>query len=254
MTVDGRDISELNGPLPASWFGGLGFVIVRAFNERGRLDKRLDQYLAASAGVTARGVYGWPIAGDDNHTLGRALGFIGRDLELPAWADYELGGRARLPDVRELEDYCRGIESAGCRAGWYSNRTDYRTSPVLDTYPWWYANPSHNPAPREPAIVQYGEVGGVDADRCTDAWFARLSTTAPQPTPEDAEMPVVIFGQSSPNVPVAYLVLGGRAIATWTAGPYAFGCPAGGVDYVKGHEGTPLVLVTPADLARVIVP
>ena len=254
MMRNGRDVSELNGPLSREWFAQWDFVIIRASNERGRTDARAAQYLYDSKGVTARGVYGWPIAGADNAALGRTLGQLAIGLELGGWADYERGGRLRMPTATDVADYCAGTLSAGVVAGWYSNRSDYVSTPALDAFPWWYANPSGNPDPRDPAIVQTGIVNGVDTDTMTDQWFARL-TGAPTPQPiGDDEMLTVIFGQDTPGHQVAHLCQGGRAVVTWTAGPFTFGAPAGALDYVAKNPGTPLVLAEPADLARVVTP
>lgn len=250
----GNDISEENGPIPREWFAGRDFVIIRAFNERGRLDHRVNEYMAASDGVCARGLYGWPIHGEDNAGLGHALGIMAAGCELGAWADYERGGRVFMPTPDEVAAYCAGALETGVVAGWYSNRSDWRSTPALDALPWWYANPSGLPNPRDPAIVQTGTVNGVDTDTITDEWWARL-TRAPSPQPPEVdEMLACIFGQDSPGHPVAHLCQGGRALSTWTEGPYTFGCPAGALDYVAKNPGTPLVLVTPADLARVVTP
>lgn len=254
MILDGRDTSELNGTLSRAWFAMQGFVIVRAFNEHGRMDRELDNSLTESAGVTWRGVYGWPIAGDDNYTLGRALGVVAEGLELGAWADYEKPPHAALPSHGELRDYLAGIRSVGVVAGFYSNRSEYPDDPALDVFPWWYANPSGNPEPRHPTIVQYGIVAGVDADRADAGELAALNPQPIPPTTPEDDVLVVVFGQTTNKVQTACLVAGGRAIATWTEGPYVFGCPHAGTDYVTAHPGTPLVLVTPADLARVTTP
>lgn len=252
--IDGRDVSELNGDLSSGWFAAQGFVIVRAFNEHGRIDARLTANLARSQGVTLRGVYGWPIAGDDNYQLGRALGIVAGQVELGAWADYELGGRQALPTQSDLLDYLRGIESTGAVAGFYSNRSEYPSWSALDQYPWWFANPSNLDAPRPPTIVQYGIVDGVDADRATEAALLQLQRIQPAPPIGDDDMPVIVFGQDHAGHSVAYLCQGGRALATWDTNVGQFGIPAGATDYIDKHPGTPLVLVTPADLARVVVP
>jgi hypothetical protein len=172
--AEGRDISNWQGAPAPGWFAQYDFVIVQAFNEHGGANPYFNQSMANGAGRCkyGLGVYGWAISGADNFALGAQLGHIGNawGVTMGCWDDHEQGGRGAWPvSPGEMEQYLAGIESTGQKGGYYSNGSDFVSTPFLNGRPWWYANPSGNRNPRPPLIVQYGTPGGVDANRADDA-------------------------------------------------------------------------------------
>ena len=153
--AEGLDISEHQGFLPPEFFDQWDYVIIRAFNENGYPDKTFNDNWRKAAGRTLRGVYGWPtpfIAGDD-FARGQALVDIAPDAEAGYWADVERvsGGVA---SVHEVEQYLRGIESRGKRAGIYSNIGELPRSPYIDAHDWWMADYGPNNGTRHDPFAQ----------------------------------------------------------------------------------------------------
>lgn len=186
---EGADVSEHNGELAPEWFAHLDFVIIRVFNENGVGDARFAENWRNAAGQCARGAYGWPtpyVVGDDYH-LGQVLVHVAADAELGYWADRE-SVRGRAASLEDLEQFCKGIEAAGGRAGHYSNIGELLRSDYLDALPWWMADYGPNdgqrhdpnaqppipPADRPWQLHQYSSAGGLDRDWCDDDTFARL--------------------------------------------------------------------------------
>lgn len=169
--IHGCDISDDNSKsgMPVDFFRQYQFVIIQAFNEHGHLQSSFatNWSNAASAGIP-RGVYGWPIPGQNNFALGASLASAAPGVELGAYADYE-HSPAGLASVPELEDYLRGIESKGVLAGFYSNLSELPDTAFLNAHSWWFANPSNNPPPRPYTIEQYAVVNGVDLDVADDS-------------------------------------------------------------------------------------
>lgn len=251
---EGRDIYEGNGDFTSDWFAQWDFVIIRAMSDYGNRDAAFDRNWLAAAGRTKRGAYGWPRHGVDNHALGRACAILARDAELGVWVDYEQPPGQQLATIEELEDWCSGARSVDPTVGFYSNLSELPRSPLLDQLPWWFANPSGNPAPRDVALTQYGVVDGLDADRCTDESFAMLLGHPTPPPPGDDEMLALIAGKGSDGVTYGFLCQGGRAITTWSGTDGAFGFPKGLVDYRAANPTIPVSLCDPHDVDRVQLP
>lgn len=240
---EGRDISAWQGVKDPAWFAQFDFVAIRVFNEHGVLDSTFVENWRNAEGQTQRMAYGWPIAGADNHTLGQQLVRTAPGAEWGYWADYELGGWAQLPTPDELDAYLGGIESADsdADAGFYSNLAELPRGTALDETPWWFANPSGNPAPRPVAITQYGEVDGIDADRADTPPFG------PAPTNQgDDDMLIGIYTDGR-----AWLIQGGVVIHEYSGAPTPTGfgttVPAEAV-YPLQH-GVLNVALTASDLA-----
>lgn len=147
---EGVDVSQFQGDIDPDWFDQWDFVIVRAFDRHGDLDKRFVRNWQNAYGRTLRGVYGWPKPGADNRALGQALAAAAPDAEFGYWADYEHSAEYGLASHDDLEDYLAGI---GDRPkGVYSPVGSYPGG-VADSLPWWVAN--YGPTDGRPR--NYGE-------------------------------------------------------------------------------------------------
>lgn len=189
----GADVSEFQGPLSAEWFAQWSYVILRAVNDNGYPDQQFAGNWPNAKGqcVLGRGVYGWPIAGANNHDLGSALVANTPDAEFGYWADYEQPPSRPLASAGELEQYLQGIEDAGGKAGFYSNVYELARTPYLDARPWWAAgygpndgqiHPLDPPAPRDYLIHQFTSEGGLDRNVGDDAAL-RAFAQGGKPTP-----------------------------------------------------------------------
>lgn len=200
---EGVDISEHQGVWSPDQFAMFDYAILRAFNENGYRDKVIDQTWANAKGQTLRGVYGWPIPGGNNFELGAQLVREFPDAEAGYWADREVSGRG-VASADEVENYLRGIESLGGKAGFYSNIGECVFSPYLDAHDWWMADygpnngARHNPFDQPPVpsrpytIHQYSSAGGLDRN-----WSDTLDWTG-QPVPPAPTLPAFsLTGESA---------------------------------------------------------
>lgn len=211
--LHGCDISEVNGTLPPSWFKQWQFIGIRVFNEWGRLDNHFSyNWATAKSQGIPRLAYGWPRHGLNNTSLGQQLVVAAPGAECGYWADYEHSD-AGLATPSELEDYLRG-----CDGGFYSNLSELPRTSYLDQRPWWFANPSNNPAPRSFLIEQYGIVNGIDVDTAFDTLLMNGES---------------LTGDEHAWLQFCYIQLGG---AKWEAAGKPFPIP----DYHPGSAAVPL--------------
>jgi hypothetical protein len=166
----GADVSVFQGWLDPWFFDQYEFVIIRAFDRHGALDKRFVENWHKAYGRTLRGAYGWPKPGADNRALGAQLAAVAGDAEFGLWADFEFSPEYGIASLDDLLTYLDGIGTR--HKGVYANIPTYREflidSPV-DHYPWWVANYGPNngqrnplslPAPRPYQIHQFTSRGG----------------------------------------------------------------------------------------------
>lgn len=64
-------------------------------------------------------------------------------------------------------------------------------------------------------------------------------------------MGIIVWGLTVNHELAAFLVQGGRAVATWTDSPGNGALPASAAQYERDHPGTPVVKGTPEDLDRI---
>jgi hypothetical protein len=193
--AEGCDVSEHQGVLSGDWFAQFEYSILRAFNEWGNRDRVIDATWHTAAGRTRRGVYGWPIPGHDNRALGRQLVEAFPGAEACYWADRE-HSNAGLASEWDVEEYLRGIEDAGGRAGFYSNIPECPRTSFLDGHMWWMADYTYNngqrqdphmmaPRPnRDYTIHQYSSAGGLDRNWSDNLDWTGYAPPAPAPEPE----------------------------------------------------------------------
>lgn len=257
----GIDISEHQGYWAPDQFNGWDFAILRARNENGYNDRRFADHWRSAADRTARGVYGWPIAGagiETNYAAGLALVRDFPGSEFGYWADVEHSGRGTA-EAQEVEAYCRGIQDAGGAVGFYSNIGELPRSPYLDSLPWWMADygpnngERHDPdaqAPRPPqdrpwAIHQFTSAGGLDVNFAPSLSIFTGTPARPSPKRKVSDLYVaIIFGFD--GLPYAYLVSGHVILGDFPAEPRGiYAIPQAAIDFA----GDSIVIKNLSELA-----
>ncbi len=216
---EGVDISEHQGVWTSEQFDGFDYAILRAFNENGYRDRVIGQTWANAAGHTLRGIYGWPIPGENNFELGARLVREYPGAEAGYWADREVSSRG-VASAGEVEDYLRGIESQGGKAGFYSNIGECVFSPYLDVHDWWMADYGPNngtrhdpneqaPRPSRPyTIHQYSSAGGLDRNWSDTLDWTDTPAPAPPPAPRPKDESMFIIKNRDTGAWTLYTALG----------------------------------------------